>query len=86
MKLNSIEKFIFGCMVDFFAKGNPETRIAKLMHINHMSPVKMERFLRKLNISDDWYEKIRAAYYDMVDDPKNFLDEAQQIACRLNTK
>lgn len=74
------ERLIYGVFKDLMAKGNPETRVAKYMHLNHMSPIQMERFLRKLNLSDYWSEKIKRVYYDMIEDPKNYQDEAQQLA------
>lgn len=59
----NIEEFNMLTVVsDLLCKGEVETRIAKYMHKKRWSEQKVQRFLLKCMLSEQWYNRIWRAY------------------------
>jgi len=72
-------------MADLLEKGSPETRIAKYLVDQGMTPERTSKFLKKLNLSPYWYQRIYDAYKIRYEDTLhiNSMDDAQVLAIRL---
>lgn len=59
----NIEEFnMLAVVSDLLCKGEVETRIAKYMHEKRWSEKRVQRFLEKCMLSEQWYKRIWGAY------------------------